>query len=151
MSEIGKDQGNKEAQLIQNNNNAYYNDSNQHINQPFNNIKDPLTNNENIQINLNQQNQYSLSHPFTDNENNNNIQQNANTNENFQNNAISNSYNPNNYLQMNSQPNFQQNQVNQVQERNRRCKCTYLDIVAAIMGGILGGFIISMPFKSLFF
>ena len=61
MSEIGKDQGNKEAQLIQNNNNAYYNDSNQHINQPFNNIKDPLTNNENIQINLNPN---EISSPF---------------------------------------------------------------------------------------
>ena len=80
MSEINvnfKDKRDKE-ELIQNNNYRYYNDSNQHLNQPFNNIQDPLTSNENIQVNLNQQNQYLLSPPFTDEENNQNIIQNNN-------------------------------------------------------------------------
>ena len=50
---------------------------------------------------------------------------------------------------MNSQPDFQQNQPDQVQGTNRRCKCkfTYLDLVAAILGGILGGFIVSELFR----
>ena len=123
------------------------------------NIQTPFTNNENIQINLNQQNQYSLSPPFTDDENNqniiqnnNNIQQNANTNGNFHNNPISNSDSPNNYPQMNSQPDFQQNQADQVQENKRRWfKFTKFDLVPAILGGILGGFIISLPIRSWFF
>ena len=85
MSEIRKSldanfngQGNNGNQLIPNQNNNY-----EYINQGFNNIRDPLTNNANIQINIDEialpvqyQNnidddnkKYSISPPFTNDEN----------------------------------------------------------------------------------
>ena len=152
----------------QNNNIGQYNNSNQNPNHPFNNIQEPLINSENIQINLNQngilssyqsnnniedktnqENQISISPPFTNDQNNmnnfpnnNNIQQNIemnqNINGNFQNN--NNYNNPYNNPQMNYQPNFQQNNALQAQTRNNNRCCRYkpYECAAIILGTMIG-------------
>ena len=131
--------GNNENQLIPNQNNNYgqYINSNLNQNQGFNNSQEPLINNENIQINIDEislpvqsQNnniddetnkKYSIPPPFTNDENsqniiisnnNNNIQQNIEINQNLdinlQNNQNINNNFPNNQNFNSSNLNYNQ-------------------------------------------
>ena len=169
-----KEQANEEQKLIQNQNynSEQFNDSNQHPNQPFNNIQQPLINSEDIQINLNQneilpsyqsqnnienktiqENKIYIPPPFINEQNtmnnipNNinpqqNIEINQNINGNFQNN---NNYNiPYNNPQMNYQPNYQQNNALQVNNRKQKCCCCYCGRYDTIAAslGIICGFFI---------
>ena len=153
---------------IQNQNNNYgqYNSSKQYQNQPFNNSQEPFINNENIHIYLNpneislpnqsqnniedktnEQYKSSLSAPFTNDENNlninNNIHQNLEINQNINGNFTNNNnYNsPNINPQMNYQPNVQQNNAAQIQVRNKRRYCSswsIFDTLAVFIGVGIG-------------
>ena len=151
-------QMNKELQLnqSQNNNFGQNNDYNQHQNQPFNNIQEPLINNENIQINLNQKgmpssyqsqnniedktnqpNALPLIPPLKEEQNNQNFIQNNNIQQNIE-------------INQNINGNFQNtDNALQIQTRKNICrqKCTRYDFVAAFLGiaGGVGLFLYTMP------
>ena len=133
-------QMNKELQLnqSQNNNFGQNNDYNQHQNQPFNNIQEPLINNENIQINLNQKgmpSSYQYQNNIEDKTNQPNVLslKEEQNNQNFiQNNNIQ----QNREINQNINGNSQNNNALQIQTRKNICpqKCTPLDFVATFLG-----------------